>query len=189
MRFILKIFSPCSDTTPPIGDSKEFWVNMSNLLSHLKKVAEQRPQATYYNVDMLKYQVRFYIWAWSVSIYISEIRTWSSSRMFVVVCDIWDLGSQVSTQGIQSTPLNLAVSWRGDASSTDLRIDYKYNTEAMAIPTPLTNIHFMAAVDGGVNKLQAMLPPATWWGSVKKITLQINSSVVLYSDVCPFVAF
>lgn len=30
---------------------------MPNLMSHLKKVAEQKPQATYYNVDMLKYQV------------------------------------------------------------------------------------------------------------------------------------
>lgn len=27
-------------------------------MTHLKKVAEQKPQATYYNVDMLKYQVR-----------------------------------------------------------------------------------------------------------------------------------
>ncbi|KAG1932021.1 SH3-containing GRB2-like protein 3-interacting protein [Pimephales promelas] len=125
----------CCDTTPPTGDAKEFWVNMPNLLSHLKKVAEQRPQATYYNVDMLKYQV--------------------------------------STQGIQSTPLNLAVSWRGDASSTDLRIDYKYNTEAMATPTPLTNIHFMVAVDGGVNKLQAMLPPATWNPETQKIAWKI----------------
>ncbi|XP_073705335.1 SH3-containing GRB2-like protein 3-interacting protein 1 isoform X1 [Garra rufa] len=125
----------CCDTTPPTGDSKEFWVNMPNLLNHLKKVAEQRPQATYYNVDMLKYQV------------------------FV--------------QGIQSTPLNLAVSWRGDANSTDLRIDYKYNTEAMPTPTPLTNIHFMAAVDGGVNKLQAMLPPATWNPETQKIVWKI----------------
>uniref|UniRef100_A0A8C2DKK0 SH3GL interacting endocytic adaptor 1b n=1 Tax=Cyprinus carpio TaxID=7962 RepID=A0A8C2DKK0_CYPCA len=119
----------CCDTTPPTGDSKEFWVNMSNLLSHLKKVAEQKPQATYYNVDMLKYQV--------------------------------------FAQGIQSTPLNLAVSWRGDANSTDLRIDYKYNLEAMPTPTPLTNIQFVAAVDGGVNKLQ-------------KITMRINSSVLMY---------
>ncbi|XP_048019926.1 SH3-containing GRB2-like protein 3-interacting protein 1 isoform X1 [Megalobrama amblycephala] len=125
----------CCDTTPPTGELKEFWVNMPNLLSHLKKVAEQRPQATYYNVDMLKYQV--------------------------------------STQGIQSTPLNLAVSWRGDASSTDLRIDYKYNTEAMPTPTPLTNIHFMAAVDGGVTKLQAMLPPATWNPETQKIAWKI----------------
>lgn len=30
---------------------------MPNLMAHLKKVADQRPQATYYNVDMLKYQV------------------------------------------------------------------------------------------------------------------------------------
>uniref|UniRef100_A0A9J7YJ86 SH3GL interacting endocytic adaptor 1 n=1 Tax=Cyprinus carpio carpio TaxID=630221 RepID=A0A9J7YJ86_CYPCA len=125
----------CCDTTPPTGDSKEFWVNMSNLLSHLKKVAEQKPQATYYNVDMLKYQV--------------------------------------FAQGIQSTPLNLAVSWRGDANSTDLRIDYKYNLEAMPTPTPLTNIQFVAAVDGGVNKLQAMLPPATWNPETQKIAWKI----------------
>lgn len=48
-----------SDTTPTQAkaDSKDFWVNMPNLISHLKKVAEQKPQATYYNVDMLKYQV------------------------------------------------------------------------------------------------------------------------------------
>uniref|UniRef100_A0A672PJG5 SH3GL interacting endocytic adaptor 1 n=1 Tax=Sinocyclocheilus grahami TaxID=75366 RepID=A0A672PJG5_SINGR len=125
----------CCDTTPRTGDSKEFWVNMSSLLSHLKKVAEQKPQATYYNVDMLKYQV--------------------------------------FTQGIQSTPLNLAVSWRGDANSTDLRIDYKYNIEAMPTPTPLTKIHFVAAVDGGVHKLQAMLPPATWNPETQKIAWKI----------------
>lgn len=33
---------------------------MPNLMSHLKKVAEQKPQATYYNVDMIKYQVTFW---------------------------------------------------------------------------------------------------------------------------------
>ncbi|XP_041913814.1 SH3-containing GRB2-like protein 3-interacting protein 1 isoform X3 [Alosa sapidissima] len=114
----------CCETTEPSSDTKEFWVNMPNLMSHLKKVADQRPQATYYNVDMLKYQV--------------------------------------AADGIQSTPLNLAVSWRGDATSTDLRIDYKYNLEAMPDPVPLTNISFMVPVDGGVAKLQAMLPPATW---------------------------
>lgn len=52
------LFSPTSDTTTQSkADSKDFWVNMPNLISHLKKVAEQKPQATYYNVDMLKYQV------------------------------------------------------------------------------------------------------------------------------------
>lgn len=43
-----------SDATQSSGN---FWVNMSSLMVHLKKVAEQKPQATYYNVDMLKYQV------------------------------------------------------------------------------------------------------------------------------------
>ncbi|XP_062848973.1 SH3-containing GRB2-like protein 3-interacting protein 1 [Trichomycterus rosablanca] len=126
----------CCDTTPAVSDSKEFWVNMPNLMAHLKKVADQRPQATYYNVDMLKYQV--------------------------------------STKGIQSTPLNLALSWRGDASSTDLRIDYKYNAEAMNNPAPLTNIHFLVPVDGGVTKLQAMLPPATWNPETQKILWKIS---------------
>nr|XP_020474013.1 SH3-containing GRB2-like protein 3-interacting protein 1 isoform X2 [Monopterus albus] len=114
----------CCDSKPDSVDTKEFWVNIPNLMSHLKKVAEQKPQATYYNVDMIKYQV--------------------------------------SAEGIQSTPLNLAVSWRGDATSTDLRIDYKYNTDAMAAPMPLHNITFLVPVDGVIEKLQAMIPPATW---------------------------
>uniref|UniRef100_A0A8B9L5G0 SH3GL interacting endocytic adaptor 1b n=1 Tax=Astyanax mexicanus TaxID=7994 RepID=A0A8B9L5G0_ASTMX len=126
----------CCDTMPTVSDCKEFWVNMPNLMTHLKKVADQRPQATYYNVDMLKYQV--------------------------------------STQGIQSTPLNLAVSWRGDPNSTDLRIDYKYNAEAMLSPVPLTNIQFMVPVDGGVMKVQAMLPPATWNQETQKILWKIS---------------
>lgn len=46
-----------SDSITDGVDTKEFWVNMPNLMSHLKRVAEQKPQATYYNVDMIKYQV------------------------------------------------------------------------------------------------------------------------------------
>lgn len=53
-----------SDTTQSKPNSKEFWVNMPNLMTHLKKVAEQKPQATYYNVDMLKYQVRNFFICW-----------------------------------------------------------------------------------------------------------------------------
>jgi len=51
------ILPPCSDNTQSDASTKEFWVNMPNLMTHLKKVSEQKPQATYYNVDMLKYQV------------------------------------------------------------------------------------------------------------------------------------
>nr|XP_043886742.1 SH3-containing GRB2-like protein 3-interacting protein 1 isoform X6 [Solea senegalensis] len=127
----------CCDSTADSVETKEFWVNMPNLMSHLKRVAEQKPQATYYNVDMIKYQV--------------------------------------SAEGIQSTPLNLAVSWRGDAASTDLRIDYKYNTEAMAAPVPLHNIQFLVPVDGGAAKLQAMIPPATWNPEQQTIQWKISS--------------
>ncbi|KAL4660110.1 SH3-containing GRB2-like protein 3-interacting protein 1 [Arapaima gigas] len=125
----------CCDTIQPNGNSKEFWVNMPNLMTHLKKVADQKPQATYYNVDMLKYQV--------------------------------------STNGIQSTPLNLAVSWRCDSSSTDLRIDYKYNSEAMTTPVALNNVQFLVPVDGGVTKLQTMLPPAAWNAEQQRILWKI----------------
>ncbi|NXU54732.1 SGIP1 protein, partial [Turnix velox] len=125
----------CCDTTQSDSNTKEFWVNMPNLMTHLKKVSEQKPQATYYNVDMLKYQV--------------------------------------SAQGIQSTPLNLAVSWRCDPASTDLRIDYKYNTEAMTTPVALNNVQFLVPVDGGVTKLQAVLPPAVWNAEQQRILWKI----------------
>uniref|UniRef100_A0A672URR5 SH3GL interacting endocytic adaptor 1 n=1 Tax=Strigops habroptila TaxID=2489341 RepID=A0A672URR5_STRHB len=124
-----------SDNIQSDTNTKEFWVNMPNLMTHLKKVSEQKPQATYYNVDMLKYQV--------------------------------------SAQGIQSTPLNLAVNWRCDPASTDLRIDYKYNTEAMTTPVALNNVQFLVPVDGGVTKLQAVLPPAVWNAEQQRILWKI----------------
>jgi hypothetical protein len=69
---------------------------------------------------------------------------------------------KVSAQGIQSTPLNLAVNWRCEPASTDLRIDYKYNTDAMSTAVALNNVQFLVPIDGGVTKLQAVLPPAVW---------------------------
>uniref|UniRef100_A0A667Z175 SH3-containing GRB2-like protein 3-interacting protein 1 n=1 Tax=Myripristis murdjan TaxID=586833 RepID=A0A667Z175_9TELE len=125
----------CDTTTQAKANAKDFWVNMPNLISHLKKVAEQKPQATYYNVDMLKYQV--------------------------------------SAQGHQSTPLNLAVNWRCEPTSTDLRIDYKYNGEAMSTPMALNNVQFLIPVDGGVSKLQAVLPPAAWNAEQQRILWKI----------------
>nr|XP_045005324.1 SH3-containing GRB2-like protein 3-interacting protein 1 isoform X18 [Jaculus jaculus] len=125
----------CCDNTQTDASAKEFWVNMPNLMTHLKKVSEQKPQATYYNVDMLKYQV--------------------------------------SAQGIQSTPLNLAVNWRCEPASTDLRIDYKYNVDAMATAVALNNVQFLVPIDGGVTKLQAVLPPAVWNAEQQRILWKI----------------
>ncbi|XP_077580690.1 SH3-containing GRB2-like protein 3-interacting protein 1 isoform X2 [Stigmatopora nigra] len=127
----------CCDSPTDSVDTKEFWVNMQNLMSHLKKVAEQKPQATYYNVDMIKYQV--------------------------------------AANGIQSTPLNLALSWRSDADNTDLRIDYKYNMDAMTSPASLHNVHFMVPVDGSIAKLHTMVPTATWNPEQQMIQWKIPS--------------
>lgn len=77
---------------------------------------------------------------------------------------------QVSAEGLQSIPLNLAVSWRCEPNSTDLRIDYKYNGEAMTTPMALNNVQFLVSVDGGVSKLQAVLPPAAWYSPRNRIT-------------------
>lgn len=71
----------------------------------------------------------------------------------------------MSCDGPQSVPLNLAVSWRCEPTSTDLRIDYKYNSGAMATPMALNNVQFLVPVDGGVTKLQAVLPPAAWYST------------------------
>ncbi|KAG8437133.1 hypothetical protein GDO86_007998 [Hymenochirus boettgeri] len=125
----------CCESAQSVPNTKEFWVNMTNLMTHLKKVSEQKPQATYYNVDMLKYQV--------------------------------------STQGLQSTPLNLAVSWRCEPTSTDLRIDYKYNPDAMTTPVALNNVQFVVPIDGGVTQLQAVLPPAVWSAEQQRILWKI----------------
>lgn len=80
-----------------------------------------------------------------------------------ITCVCIFLPVQVSAEGLQSIPLNLAVSWRCEPTSTDLRIDYKYNGEAMTTPMALNNVQFLVSVDGGVSKLQAVLPPAAWY--------------------------
>ena len=85
-----------------------------------------------------------------------------SGHFCVVYSSQWLLCGQVSAQGLVSTPLNLAASWRCVPTSTDLRIDYKYNGSAMTTPVALNNVQFLIHVDGGVTKLQAVLPPAAW---------------------------
>ncbi|XP_048656101.1 F-BAR domain only protein 2 isoform X1 [Marmota marmota marmota] len=112
-----------SDPSQCDSNTKDFWMNMQAVTIYLKKLSEQNPAASYYNVDVLKYQV--------------------------------------SSNGIQSTPLNLATYWKCSASTTDLRVDYKYNPEAMVAPSVLSNIQVVVPVDGGVTNMQS-LPPAVW---------------------------
>ncbi|KAF3849357.1 hypothetical protein F7725_015854 [Dissostichus mawsoni] len=112
-----------SDPSQSDSNSKDFWFNMQALTSYLRKASDQNPTASYYNVDILKYQVQ--------------------------------------SDGIHSTPLNLAVYWKCTPSTSDLRVDYRYNPESMAHPGPLSNVQILVPVDGGVTNMHS-LPNSIW---------------------------
>ncbi|XP_051498254.1 F-BAR domain only protein 2 isoform X3 [Apus apus] len=125
-----------SDQSQSDSSTKDFWMNMQAITVYLKKLSEQNPSASYYNVDVLKYQV--------------------------------------SSNGIQSTPLNLATYWKCSASTTDVRVDYKYNPESMNVPSILSNVQVVVPVDGGVTNMQS-LPPAKWNADHMKAYWKISS--------------
>ncbi|KAM9250714.1 F-BAR domain only protein 2 [Cariama cristata] len=125
-----------SDQSQSDTSTKDFWMNMQAVTVYLKKLSEQNPAASYYNVDVLKYQV--------------------------------------SSNGIQSTPLNLATYWKCNASTTDVRVDYKYNPESMNVPSMLSNVQVVVPVDGGVMNMQS-LPPAKWNADQMKAYWKISS--------------
>uniref|UniRef100_A0A9J8BL41 F-BAR domain only protein 2 n=1 Tax=Cyprinus carpio carpio TaxID=630221 RepID=A0A9J8BL41_CYPCA len=112
-----------SDSSQSDTNTKDFWLNMPALTAYLRKISEQNPAASYYNVDILKYQV--------------------------------------CSNGIQSSPLNLVVYWKCTSSTTDLRVDYRYNPESMQSPAALTNVQVLVPVSGGVTNMQS-LPNAIW---------------------------
>ncbi|XP_034459043.1 F-BAR domain only protein 2 isoform X13 [Hippoglossus hippoglossus] len=112
-----------SDPSQSDSNSKDFWFNMQALTSYLRKASDQNPSASYYNVDILKYQVL--------------------------------------SDGIHSTPLNMAVYWKCTDTTTDLRVDYRYNPDSMASPGQLTNVQILVPVDGGVTNMQS-LPNSIW---------------------------
>uniref|UniRef100_A0A4W5JF51 F-BAR domain only protein 2 n=1 Tax=Hucho hucho TaxID=62062 RepID=A0A4W5JF51_9TELE len=126
-----------SDPSQSDTNTKDFWFNMQALTSYLRKASEQNPAASYYNVDILKYQV--------------------------------------SSNGIQSTPLNLAVYWKCTPTTTDLRLDYRYNPESMLCPGPLSNVQVLVPVDGEVINMQS-LPNAVW-------NSELNRSLWKLSDI------
>ncbi|MGH0176664.1 UNVERIFIED_CONTAM: hypothetical protein FKN15_073386 [Acipenser sinensis] len=112
-----------SDPSQSDSNTQDFWMNMQALTAYLRKMSEQNPSASYYNVDILKYQV--------------------------------------VSNGIQSTPLNLATYWKCSPTTTDVRVDYRYNPESMLTPGILANVQVLVPVDGGVTNMQS-LPTAVW---------------------------
>ncbi|KAK5879270.1 hypothetical protein CesoFtcFv8_024590 [Champsocephalus esox] len=124
-----------SDPSQSDSNSKDFWFNMQALTSYLRKASDQNPTASYYNVDILKYQVQ--------------------------------------SDGIHSTPLNLAVYWKCTLSTSDLRVDYRYNPESMAHPGPLSNVQILVPVDGGVTNMHS-LPNSIWNAEQNKCLWKLN---------------
>ncbi|XP_040842115.1 F-BAR domain only protein 2 isoform X3 [Ochotona curzoniae] len=94
----------------------------------------------------------------AVTVYLKKLSEQNPAAAYYNV-DV--LKYQVSSNGIQSTPLNLATYWKCSANTTDLRVDYKYNPEAMAAPSVLSSIQVVVPVDGGVTNMQS-LPAAGW---------------------------
>ncbi|KAL0101583.1 hypothetical protein PUN28_019017 [Cardiocondyla obscurior] len=112
------------DATQTTVDSTIFEFNMSALTMLLRRQAEQNPSASYFNVDILKYQIK-------------------------------------CKEGAGSCPFQLVAYWKCETTHTDLKIDYKYNSRAMASPSPLLNLHVAAPIDGGFKSLNSK-PPAQW---------------------------
>ncbi|XP_066514608.1 F-BAR domain only protein 2 isoform X6 [Hoplias malabaricus] len=124
-----------SDSSQSDTNSRDFWLNMPALTAYLRKSSEQNPASSYYNVDILKYQV--------------------------------------GSNGIQSTPLNLAVYWKCGSSTTDLRVDYRYNPEAMQPAGPLSSVQVLVPVNGGVTNMQS-IPNAIWNAEQNKSLWKLN---------------
>ncbi|KAK3527314.1 hypothetical protein QTP86_020244, partial [Hemibagrus guttatus] len=124
-----------SETCQNDTNTKDFWMNMPALTAYLRKASEQNPTSSYYNVDILKYQV--------------------------------------CSNGIQSTPLNLAVYWKCAQSTTDLRVDYHYNPEAMQPPGSLCSVQVLVPVSGGVTNIHS-LPSAIWNPDQSKLLWKLN---------------
>ncbi|XP_011298278.1 FCH domain only protein 2 isoform X2 [Fopius arisanus] len=112
------------DATQTTSDCTIFEFNMSALTTLLRRQAEQNPSASYFNVDILKYQIK-------------------------------------NKEGAGSCPFQLVAYWKCESTHTDLKIDYKYNSRAMASPSPLLNLHVAAPIDGGFKTLHSK-PSAQW---------------------------
>ncbi|XP_043675770.1 F-BAR domain only protein 2 isoform X5 [Vespula pensylvanica] len=119
------------DATQTTVDSTIFEFNMSALTTLLRRQAEQNPSASYFNVDILKYQIK-------------------------------------CKEGAGSCPFQLVAYWKCESTHTDLKIDYKYNSRAMASPSPLLNLHVAAPIDGGFKTLNSK-PTAQWLADTNRV--------------------
>ncbi|XP_059490761.1 F-BAR domain only protein 2 isoform X2 [Neocloeon triangulifer] len=112
------------DASQSTTEVTSYEFNMSALTALLRRQFDQNPTASYFNVDILKYQIK-------------------------------------SKSGASSCPFQLVSYWKCEKGHTDLRVDYKYNSHAMASPSPLLNLTVAVPVDGGVLGMQSK-PNGLW---------------------------
>ncbi|XP_055539221.1 F-BAR domain only protein 2 isoform X2 [Wyeomyia smithii] len=105
--------------------------NMPVLTSILRRQSEQNPTAPYFNVDILKYQIK-------------------------------------AKPGAASCPFQLVSYWKCEQRHTDIKIDYKYNSHAMAVASPLLNVSISVPVDGSVKNVQSK-PHSAWQGESNRL--------------------
>lgn len=112
------------DAVHSASENSVYDFNMSALTALLRRQSEQNPSASYFNVDILKYQIK-------------------------------------AKPGAGSCPFQLVAYWKCEWNQTDIKIDYKYNSHAMASPSPLLNLTVAVPVDGGVKNVH-FKPTAQW---------------------------
>ncbi|KAG8180820.1 hypothetical protein JTE90_005908 [Oedothorax gibbosus] len=113
------------DSSQSTREQYVYEFNMQALTALLRKQFEQTPTASYFNIDILKYQVR-------------------------------------CLAGARSTPLHLVSYWKCSPTSTDLRVDYKYNVPSLTPSTaPLSSVTIIVPVNGGVTEVQSK-PKLAW---------------------------
>ena len=135
------------------SDATCFEFNMSALTALLRRQAELNPQASYFNVDILKYQVRSREGAASCPLQL--VAYWK--------CNPSHTDLKVSLQNKQCKAVRKRCASHTFIYFFDCvqQVDYKYNSRAMAAPNPLLNVQLSVPIDGGFKSVQSQ-PNAQW---------------------------
>lgn len=61
-----------------------------------------------------------------------------------------------------SCPFQLVSFYKCCNTHTDLKIDYKFNSHSMSVPSPLSNVTISANLSSGIRNMQSK-PTAQWY--------------------------
>lgn len=75
-------------------------------------------------------------------------------------CSIFQV--KLHNSAASSCPLQLVSFYKCNNNHTDLKIDYKYNSHSMSLPSPLLNVTVSANLSTGIRNMQSK-PTALWY--------------------------